>query len=281
LALIASVVIPAFNAAGTIVRAVKSAFEQSVVPFEVVVGCDGCTDDTAALARGAGATALELPKANGSVARNAAVRASSGDVVFFLDADDWWQPGKTESHLSVWSRHSPSFVIDRSTPVQPDGERAHWMGGLDREGDADWTEFLSYRAWASGSSFSVSRENYDAVGGFAERLNKFQDVDFWVRCAHELGAAYTLSASYTNYSVSEAPSVSKVTSQVEENLSRLFEGWPFASPEQLATFSSHAYLTVAEVTPWPKSVDLFKKAHWPVSKPFFWKSLYQSLRRSA
>ncbi len=155
------------------------------------------------------------------------------------------------------------------------------MGGLEREGDAEWTEFLSYRAWASGSSFSVSRTNFDAVGGFCEQLNKFQDVDFWVRCAHELGAAYTLLNSHTNYSVTAGPSVSKVTTQVEENLSRLFDGWPFATPEQRAAFSSHAYLTAAEVTPWPKSVDLFNKAHWPVSKPFFWKSLYQSLRRSA
>jgi glycosyltransferase involved in cell wall biosynthesis len=281
LAITASVVIPAYNASGTIVRAVKSALEQSVAPCDVVVGCDGCSDDTGSLARGAGAKVLELPRANGSIARNAAAREARGEVLFFLDSDDFWKPGKIKAHLEVWSSQSPSFVIDRSTPVLPDGTQAHWTGGLDREGDADWTEFLSYRAWASGSSFSVSRKNFDAIGGFSERLNKFQDVDFWVRCAHECGQAHTLPASYTYYSVSERPSVSKVSTQVDENLSRLFEGWTFASEEQLSAFASHAYLTAAEVTPWPKSVSLFKKAHWPVSKRFFWKSLYQSLRRSA
>lgn len=262
-------------------RAIESALSQSVAPLEVVVGCDGCTDGTASLARSAGAKVVEIPKANGSVARNAAMRECSGDVVFFLDADDWWSEGKVEAHMAVWEARAPSFVIDRSTPVTLSGDRAYWTGGLDREGPADWTEFLSHHAWASGSSFSVRRTTYDSVGGFNERLTKFQDVDFWVRCAHAAGPAYTLRASYTNYSISDLPTVSKSTAQVDENLARLFEGWPFASEEQRATFASHTYLTVAEVTPWPKSVELFKRAHWPLTKPFFWKCLYQSLRRSA
>ncbi len=277
----ASVVIPAYNAEGTIVRAIKSALEQSVAPLEVVVGCDGCTDGTARLAREAGATVLELPKANGSVARNAAVRTARGDLLFFLDADDWWWNEKIESHLAVWEDEAPSFVIDRSLAVYPDERLVGWSGGLDRLGPATWTSFLSYRAWASGSSFSVPRKNFEAISGFREDLTKFQDVDFWIRCGHECGRAYTLQAPLTFYSISDQPTVSKSTDQVEENLERLFDGWPFVSSEQKAAFASHAYLTVAEVTPWPKSVDLFKKAHWPVSKSFFWKSLYQSLRRSA
>jgi glycosyltransferase involved in cell wall biosynthesis len=276
-------VIPAYNAEGTILRAIESARAQEPSPQEVVVGCDGCTDATARVARSAGAAALELSKANGSVARNRAVAATKGDLVFFLDADDWWAPGKVAAHLAVWERESPSLVMDRSTPVQPDGTTAYWRGGLDREGLAPWSEFLSHKSWASGSSISVLRSNFDRVGGFNERLNKFQDVDFVVRCAHACGPAYTLAESYTRYSVSGAPSVSKTTTKVEENLATLFEGWPFASDEQRRAFASHAFLTVAEVMPWPASVAAFRKAGWPLGRRFFWKSLYQSFhaRRSA
>lgn len=179
--------------------------------------------------------------------------------------------------MAVWSAHSPSFVMDRSTPVLPNGKTAHWRGGLDRTGPVDWQEFLSYRSWASGSSPSVARANFDAIGGFSERLNKFQDVDFMVRCAYACGPAHTLSESYTCYSVSASPSVSKSTAQIGENLAALFSGWPFASEDQKASFASHAYLKAAEVTPWPRSVAYFKKAHWPVSRRFFWKCLLQSL----
>ena len=278
-----SVVIPAHNAEGTVAESVRSAFAQSVAPDEVFVVCDGCTDETRAVAEAAGATTLAIPRSNGSVARNAGARASQGSVLFFLDADDWWEPGKVEAHLTAWDERDVSFVIDRSTPWLSDGRRAYWTGGVADEGLVEWEGFLSHHAWASGSSFSTTRENFASVGGFNERLNKFQDVDFWVRCAERCGPAYALSASYTNYRLSDGPSVSKTTGFMEENLCTLFEGWPFASEDQRAAFASHAYLTAAEVTPWPDSVEYFKKAHWPVTKRFFWKCLYQSLhaRRTA
>lgn len=278
-----SVVIPAHNAEATIAKAIESALDQTRRPDEIVVGCDGCTDGTAQRARDAGAQVVEIPKSNGSVARNRAVAASMGDVVFFLDADDWWGREKVASHLAVWDRESPSFVIDRSTPVLPDGATDYWRGGLDRDGTADWQEFLSHKSWASGSSFSVRRTSFDKIAGFNERLNKFQDVDFLVRCAQACGPARTMSASHTFYSVSHAPSVSKTTARVDENLSELFAGWPFANDEQKRAFASHAYLTVAEVIPFPASVQAFRKAGWPIGRRFFWKSLYQSInaRRSA
>lgn len=274
-----SVVIPAYNAEATIAQAVASAFDQTQPPDEVIVACDGCTDETAKIAKEHGAMTLELEKANGSVARNKGFAASSGSHVFFLDADDWWEKGKVAAHMQAWAQGSYSFVIDRSTPWI-DGERAYWTGGIAEKGEADWTAYLSHHSWASGSSFSVTRENYDRVGGFCERLNKFQDVDFWVRCAHECGSAYNLGEQLTNYRLSSSPTVSKTTSRIEENLSALFANWPFVDADQRQKFASHAYLTAAEVTPWPKSVELFKKAHWPVTRRFFWKSLYQSLRRT-
>ncbi len=276
-----SVVIPAHNAEATIAQAVESAHAQTIKPGEVIVACDGCTDSTAAAAERSGARVLELPKGNGSVARNRGAEAAEGEVLFFLDADDWWEPGKIGAHLDAWQTGDQSFVIDRSTPVTPSGEKSYWRGGLDRDGSAEWQEFLCHHAWASGSSFSVKKAAFMAIGGFNPGLRKFQDVDFWVRCAHANGPAKCLRESYTNYRVSDAASVSKSTDQIEQNLEILFAGWPFTSKEQRQAFASHAYLTAAEVTPWPKSVDLFRKAHWPLSRRFFWKSLYQSLRRSA
>ncbi|MCH7945130.1 MAG: glycosyltransferase family 2 protein, partial [Armatimonadetes bacterium] len=251
---------------------------QSPKVLEVVVACDGCTDGTAAVAERAGARALQLPKANGAVARNAAAKAAKGELLFFLDADDWWEPTKVEAHLEVWEQFDGSFVIDRSTPWNPDGSRSYWTGGLDSDGEACWQAFLSYRAWASGSSFSVRRECYWKAGGFNEALSKFQDVDFWVRSAHLCGAAHTMSGSHTNYQLTTGASVSKSTSFIEENLAAVFEGWPFASEAQKGRFRSHAFLMAAEVTPWPQSVEYFKKARWPLGRRFFWKCLYQSMR---
>ena len=261
-----SVLMPAYNAEQTVSEAIESVNAQTVKVLEVIVACDGCTDRTAALAERAGARALPLQKANGAVARNAAAKAASGDLLFFLDADDWWEPTKVESHLDVWEQFEGSFVIDRSTPWNPDGSRSYWTGGLDREGEATWDAFLIHKAWASGSSFSVTKESYWNVGGFNEALSKFQDVDFWVRSAHACGPAHTMSASHTNYQLSSGASVSRSASFIEENLAAVFKGWPFATEDQKDRFRSHAFLMAAEVTPWPKSVAYFQKARWPIGR---------------
>lgn len=272
-----SVIVPAHNAEGTIAKAVDSAFRQTVPPLEVIVVCDGCTDATAEISQRLGAKVILAAKSNGSVARNIGAQAAVGDVLFFLDADDWWEPVKIERHLEAWARTEASFVIDRSTPILPDGSRARWTGGIAEERHADWSEFLGYRAWASGSSFSVLSETFRMVGGFNERLTKFQDVDFWVRAAHAAGPAYSLGRSYTNYRLSDAPTVSKGASNIESNLRCLFEGWPFATEAQRSAFASHAYLTAAEVTKWPASVALFSMAHWPIGRRYFWKCLVRSV----
>ncbi len=272
-----SVIIPAHNAESTIAQAIVSALGQSTPPSEVIVVCDGCTDDTASAAKTSGAKVIEIERANGSVARNVGAGRSFGELLFFLDADDWWESDKIKAHEKIWDEQNATFVIDRSRPFLPNGDHAHWLGGLAEERLAEWHEFLSYRAWASGSSFSVRREVYARIDGFNEHLNKFQDVDFWIRAAHEFGPAYCIGRALTNYRLTSGPSISKTTADIEANLAALFEKWPFANALQMEGFRRHAYLTAAEVTPWPKSLEYFSKAHWPLTKRFFWKSLLGSI----
>lgn len=274
-----SVIVPAYNAEATIDKAVASALSQTVPVHEIVVGNDGSDDRTSEVASQAGARVLDLPRGNGSIARNAAAKSAEGDLLMFLDADDWWEPGKVERHLRVWSDFQGSLVMDRSTVWKVDGSRSYWMGGLDYEGELDWTAMLSHKAWPSGSSFSVPANTYWKVGGFNENLRKYQDVDFWVRCSHACGPIYNIQESFTNYLLLEG-SVSKSTGFVEENLDVLLEGWPFATEAQKQRFRSHAFLMAGEFSPWPKAFDYFRKAHWPVHRKYFWKCFINSLRAS-
>lgn len=90
-----SVVIPAYNAAKTISESVQAACQQ-VFPaaYEVLVVDDGSTDDTAFLAEQAGATVIRQARSRPAAARNAGIRAATGDIICFTDADctprpDW------------------------------------------------------------------------------------------------------------------------------------------------------------------------------------------------
>jgi GT2 family glycosyltransferase len=95
-----SVVIPAFNSAATLARAIESVRAQSWPAHEIIVVDDGSTDATAGIARQFGDVVRLIQQNNSgvSVARNAGAAAATGDWLAFLDADDWYAPDRLKLH---------------------------------------------------------------------------------------------------------------------------------------------------------------------------------------
>src|SRR4029077_6834721 len=92
-----SVVIPSYNSSRHLAQAIASVRGQRRTVDELIV-VDGCSDDDSArLAASLGARCLSTGTNGGpSRARNVGVQAARGDVIAFLDADDWWDPDHTE-----------------------------------------------------------------------------------------------------------------------------------------------------------------------------------------
>jgi glycosyltransferase involved in cell wall biosynthesis len=91
----ASVVIPLYNKAGSILAAAGSVLRQSYSDFELIVVDDGSTDGGAGLVAGLGDPRVRLrPQANAGpgVARNRGLAESGAEYIAFLDADDEWEP---------------------------------------------------------------------------------------------------------------------------------------------------------------------------------------------
>lgn len=270
-------VIPAYRAASTIDRAVASALAQDPAPWEVIVADDGSDDGTAEVAERAGATVQRLPRGNGSIARNRGAEAASGEFLAFLDADDRWMPGKLAVHAASWRAHPDgAFIFDPSTHVDEAGlEFGEFGRGPD--GPLPWTAFLDRRQWAGGSTFSVRRETYLAIGGCHEGLTMLQDVDLWVRLAAHAGPAWRVNPSRTWYTRSPG-GVSRSPARVAENIARAVAGWPFASPRDRERFASLVWLNAADVTPFPASLALLRHARSRVAEPRFWRALWRSWR---
>ena len=95
-----SVVIPAFNSAATLARAIESVLAQSWPADEIIVVDDGSSDGSAAIAGRFGAPVRLIRQKNSgvSVARNAGAAAARGDWLAFLDADDWYAPDRLRLH---------------------------------------------------------------------------------------------------------------------------------------------------------------------------------------
>ncbi len=94
-----SAIIPAYNAAGFIHRAIESALAQTHHLLEIIVVDDGSQDNTADIAQNYPVTVIRKTNGGPASARNAGASAASGEWLAFLDHDDAWHCEKTEQQL--------------------------------------------------------------------------------------------------------------------------------------------------------------------------------------
>lgn len=182
-----SVVIPAYNAAWCVAKAIDSVLAQDYRDFELIVVDDGSTDDTAAVLASYGDAIRVIRKPNGglSSARNAGIAAARSEFIAFLDADDWWLPGKLRLQMSSMRQNANiGFSSTTARVVDPDGNLvniwacAHWDGPF-------LVHLFGSNADVAGSGSAViaRRSLFDQVGGFDETLRSLEDIDMWMRLA--------------------------------------------------------------------------------------------------
>ncbi len=180
-----SVVIPAYNAAWCVERAIRSALGQDYPHVEIIVVDDGSTDGTPRILERYENEVRVLRKENGglSSARNAGIAAARGDYVAFLDADDFWFPKKLSRQMSLMTANpalgftstAAIVVTEKGTPLSV------WR--CPREGPCLTTAIFSRLSAVpgSGSGVVVQRRLFDRAGLFDERLPSVEDVDMWLR----------------------------------------------------------------------------------------------------
>jgi len=249
-----AVVIPAYKAEAFIERCVKAAFDQTLPPDEVIVSLDGPDARVAELAASCGATVIEVPKSNANVARNAAIRSSSADLILMCDADDWFMPGKIEAHVKAHESGSWSLVFDPGTWISPSGE----MKGLSSRHVnrmVKYTDFTCRSFWYGGSTYSFRRDWAMEAGLFREELTSQQDLDFWVRLSHLKGPAWVLGTSCTNYFMNPK-SLSRNPQRVVENMRTLLAGLPFLPYWHRRRFWCHVMFNTLDHSKFPRSIHL-------------------------
>lgn len=174
-----SIVIPAYNSARTLRACIASAYAQSHPAVEVVVVDDASTDDTAAIAAEFDCHLIRRPVNGGvSAARNTGAQASHGDVLFFADSDGALHPGAVAAAVAELEAHpecgcvvgiyEPWPLIDDGRIEQYRALHTHW--GMSRITGETQT--------ASFALAAVTRDVYDTVGPFDERLRSAEDDDY-------------------------------------------------------------------------------------------------------
>lgn len=185
-----SVLIPTYNCAGLLERAIRSVAAQTVAAscaIEVVVVDDGSGDDTAQRVGGL-QRSLPIPirylrqdNAGPAAARNRALEHAGGELVAFLDADDRWAPTKLEAQLPLFARDAVglvycdvAFVDAGGNPIADYGRRIRIV-----EGDIVLPLFLDF--FLLTSAVVMRRSLAEREHGFRSDLPVGEDYDFFLR----------------------------------------------------------------------------------------------------
>lgn len=180
-----SVVIPAYNAAPFIHRAVDSVLSQTFADFELLVVDDGSSDDTLRVLARYGDRLRALPQRNSgpAAARNHGLSAACGEYVAFLDADDHWLPEKLERQVQLMERRPDvGFCSTATAVVNPAGEIVgSWPCRPDAAPFPDVLFTQSSLISGSTSGVLARRKLIESLGGFDETLRGFEDPDLWIR----------------------------------------------------------------------------------------------------
>ncbi|MFN8025825.1 MAG: glycosyltransferase family 2 protein [Acidimicrobiia bacterium] len=182
-----SVVIPTYNRAALLERAVGTVLEQTWTDFELVVFDDGSTDDTpAAMARMTDPRIVKLrgPNEGCASARNRALAVARGEWVAFLDDDNEWRPEYLDRQLASVADAPDAVVVYCLAELRKEAvDEDSWERFPVWCPDGDMFPALLAGWWAPISGMMVRRDALRETGGFAAELDTHEDVDLMMRMA--------------------------------------------------------------------------------------------------
>ena len=177
-----SVIIPTYNRAHLLPRALDSILSQSCLPNEIIVVDDGSTDDTSVLMPSVYPEIVFIQQSNTGVSctRNVGIKRASGDWIAFLDSDDEWFPEKLEVQMNALYKnpelkicHTNEIWIRNGTRVNPKKKHEKFGGWI-------FQKCLPL-CCISPSSVIIHKSIFNEVGLFDDSLLVCEDYDLWLR----------------------------------------------------------------------------------------------------
>lgn len=182
---VVSVVIPTYNQAGLLEKALKSVICQSFQDWEVIVIDNYSADDTQNIVENTDDARIHYIKYHNhgviAASRNKGISLAKGAYIAFLDSDDLWYPDKLETCLTCLSRGKDA--VCHGMKITKDGTKGYDF--IPRKPGPDFYATLLYKgnSFITTSTVVMRKELLEKYGGFSEKpeIVTAEDYDLWLR----------------------------------------------------------------------------------------------------
>jgi len=204
-----SVVIPLYNKAPHIQRALDSILSQSYPPKEIVVVDDGSTDGSGEIVKACSDPRIKLLREENSgisTARNLGICETSSDFIALLDADDEWKPEHLQN-IAMLIEEYPECGAYATSYIRDAGSAKIWQPKPQKSFPIGWKGILDIDKYLelnmsmyifNSSSICIRKAIFDKVGMFNVKVGRGQDLEMWLRILLKYDIAF-LNEPLTTY----------------------------------------------------------------------------------
>jgi glycosyltransferase involved in cell wall biosynthesis len=184
-----SIIIPTYNRAKDLKRALQSVFDQTFTGWEVLVVDNHSVDDTDNLIKSFSDPRIKLFKIRNegviAASRNLGLKHALGEYIAFLDSDDWWLPKKLEESIKYLNQ-GEDVVYHNLFWVTKSDQKLFWKKTCGRDlKDPIFNDLLEKGNGLINSSVVIRKELLNMVKGLSEDKNLVgaEDYEAWLRIA--------------------------------------------------------------------------------------------------
>jgi len=186
-----SVIIPTYNRALLLSRAVQSVLDQTYQDFELIIIDDGSTDNTGEVINSFHNKKIKYiqhkKNEGAATARNRGIRASRGEYIAFLDSDDEWLQRKLEKQINVIKTISTKVGVVYTATWRIMNNKKYYIPAptkIQKEGNL-YDSILCGEYLVPTPAAMVRKECLEKVGMFDETLPALEEWDLWIKISRD------------------------------------------------------------------------------------------------
>lgn len=218
-----SIILPTFNRANLIIKAIESVLNQTYQNFELIIVDNFSTDNTLEIVNSFNEKRIKYFKYrnNGIIAksRNYGIEKSQGKYIAFLDSDDWWKRNKLEISMIYLEKgydftyHDLSISYVSKKTLIKNNIHSWQIKSPSVE------NFMKNGNPIATSSVVIKKKLMNKIDGFSEdfKLIGAEDFDAWLRCSN-----FSKSYKYINKTLGYCLIGKHNTSNIKTTLSTIF-----------------------------------------------------------